>query len=148
MCIRDRANTFDFLFLLGLGASDRRANFDLANGVVATTQNLIDSSIESIGNGWYRCSITYNDTISGVRVYGLQADNDFTGTSGNIYIQDAQLEQGLVASDVISTTTTSVSAGILEDMPRLDYSGGASCCLLYTSPSPRDRTRSRMPSSA
>ena len=25
---------------------------------------------------------------------------------------------------------------------------GASACLLYTSPSPRDRTRSRMPSSA
>ena len=25
---------------------------------------------------------------------------------------------------------------------------GASTCLLYTSPSPRDRTRSRMPSSA
>ena len=24
----------------------------------------------------------------------------------------------------------------------------ANCCLLYTSPSPRDRTRSRMPSSA
>ena len=26
--------------------------------------------------------------------------------------------------------------------------GGIKCCLLYTSPSPRDRTRSRMPSSA
>ena len=26
--------------------------------------------------------------------------------------------------------------------------GGTSACLLYTSPSPRDRTRSRMPSSA
>ena len=26
--------------------------------------------------------------------------------------------------------------------------GGAKTCLLYTSPSPRDRTRSRMPSSA
>ena len=25
---------------------------------------------------------------------------------------------------------------------------GTGCCLLYTSPSPRDRTRSRMPSSA
>ena len=25
---------------------------------------------------------------------------------------------------------------------------GRDCCLLYTSPSPRDRTRSRMPSSA
>ena len=26
--------------------------------------------------------------------------------------------------------------------------GADNCCLLYTSPSPRDRTRSRMPSSA
>ena len=29
-----------------------------------------------------------------------------------------------------------------------NYYGGYSGCLLYTSPSPRDRTRSRMPSSA
>ena len=28
------------------------------------------------------------------------------------------------------------------------WAGQARCCLLYTSPSPRDRTRSRMPSSA
>jgi len=28
------------------------------------------------------------------------------------------------------------------------HAGNYSCCLLYTSPSPRDRTRSRMPSSA
>ena len=28
------------------------------------------------------------------------------------------------------------------------YFGPMGCCLLYTSPSPRDRTRSRMPSSA
>ena len=30
----------------------------------------------------------------------------------------------------------------------LAWSGGILTCLLYTSPSPRDRTRSRMPSSA
>ena len=30
----------------------------------------------------------------------------------------------------------------------LCYIDGCNCCLLYTSPSPRDRTRSRMPSSA
>ena len=29
-----------------------------------------------------------------------------------------------------------------------DADGGYTYCLLYTSPSPRDRTRSRMPSSA
>ena len=29
-----------------------------------------------------------------------------------------------------------------------DFNARVCCCLLYTSPSPRDRTRSRMPSSA
>src|SRR5664280_3914758 len=32
--------------------------------------------------------------------------------------------------------------------PWLDFTGRTMDCLLYTSPSPRDRTRSRMPSSA
>ena len=40
----------------------------------------------------------------------------------------------MVATDYIETTTTSVSAGILEDMPRLDYSGGASCPSLLLEP--------------
>ena len=34
----------------------------------------------------------------------------------------------------------------LKSLPRMDLQG--TDCLLYTSPSPRDRTRSRMPSSA
>ena len=41
--------------------------------------------------------------------------------------------------DVISASTEEVMGRI----PEGDYA-----CLLYTSPSPRDRTRSRMPSSA
>ena len=43
-----------------------------------------------------------------------------------------------------------VSPKIIED-PRKDfvmYGEDNNFCLLYTSPSPRDRTRSRMPSSA
>ena len=32
--------------------------------------------------------------------------------------------------------------------PQCDFNGYCGVCLLYTSPSPRDRTRSRMPSSA
>ena len=34
------------------------------------------------------------------------------------------------------------------DLQNISKSFGAIDCLLYTSPSPRDRTRSRMPSSA
>ena len=112
------------------------AFFDLANGLVGTESNLIDSSIEAVGaTGWYRCSITANvSSVSYVRFYVADADNDTSGTSGNIYIQDAQLESGLVATDYIETTTTAVSAGLLGDMPRLDYSGGATCPSLLLEP--------------
>jgi hypothetical protein len=75
----------------------------------------------------------YNESTTGVRVYPTSADLDTSGL-GNILIQDAQLEQGLVATDYIPTTTTTAQAGILEDMPRLDYSGGASCGSLLLEP--------------
>ena len=37
---------------------------------------------------------------------------------------------------------------ILKDEEKVNYVSQIGTCLLYTSPSPRDRTRSRMPSSA
>ena len=39
-------------------------------------------------------------------------------------------------------------AMVAEEREKLESEEGAFDCLLYTSPSPRDRTRSRMPSSA
>ena len=70
-------------------------------------------------------------------VYTQPIGDDNTSASSGfcIYIQDAQLESGLIATDVIETTTTAVSAGLLGDMPRLDYSGGASCPSLLLEPS-------------
>ena len=41
-----------------------------------------------------------------------------------------------------------VDAVVLVQFAGLNPMGGPGSCLLYTSPSPRDRTRSRMPSSA
>jgi hypothetical protein len=61
--------------------------------------------------------IIYTDHISGA-------------SSDIIDIAFAQYEQGLVATDYIETTTTTAQAGILEDMPRLDYSGGSCPALL------------------
>ena len=49
-------------------------------------------------------------------------------------VYGAQLEQGLVATDYIETTSSTAQAGILEDTPRLDYSGGASCPALLLEP--------------
>ena len=60
----------------------------------------------------------------------------------------------IVAAPIVIVPTivrqrTPEPAAELDDIPELeDDSNPTSPCLLYTSPSPRDRTRSRMPSSA
>jgi len=129
-----KAGTLDFVMLNNSLVSQW---FDLSNGTIGTNSssaNTIDANIESVGDGWYRCSLTFNSSISIVRIYPSQADNDVSGTSGNIYIQDAQLESSMVATDYIETGASTAQAGILEDMPRLDYSGGASCPALLLEP--------------
>ena len=109
--------------------------FDLVNGVGGSFGNTIDSDITSVGNGWYRMQIVFDKTTTIVRIYPAEDNNQSGGTSGSIYIQDAQLESGLVATDYIETGTSAAQSGILEDMPRLDYSGGASCPSLLLEPS-------------
>ena len=111
--------------------------FDLLSGTKGSTtaSTTIGSAMESVGNGWYRCSLIFNTSITSVRIFVADSDLDVSGTSGSIYIQDAQVEQGLVARDYIETTTTAIYGGLTDDMPRLDYSGGATCPSLLLEPS-------------
>jgi hypothetical protein len=129
-----KPNSLNAILIQIKQTSDAYAYFDLSDGSLLSNTNLIDSSIVALSNGWYRVSITANVSASTqIRLYPSQ-DSDTSITSGSIYIQDAQLELGLVATDYIETTTTTAQAGILEDMPRLDYSGGASCPSLLLEP--------------
>ncbi len=116
--------------------------FDIANGT--TGNNLgttpIDANIESAGNGWYKVSISVNNGVD----IGIFPSPDGTsyvysgdGTSG-ILIQDAQVEQGLVARDYIETTTTAVEGGITDNVPRLDYTD-SSCPALLLEPQRTNR---------
>ena len=129
-----KAGTSNWIRLLINGVA--LAYYDLSNGVVGTTSysTFIDANIESVGGGWYRCSLVGSGSTSLVNIVVANADNDVSNTSGSIYIQDAQLEQGLVATEYIDTTTATVQKGILENLPRLDYSGGASCPSLLLEP--------------
>ena len=129
-----KANTLDWILLYVDASQITRGYFDIANGVLGGANNLIDSKIESVGNGYYRCTIVFSDSITQVRLYLASGDGNITQSSGSVYIQDAQLEQGLVATDYIETGTSAAQSGILEDMPRLDYSGGASCPSLLLEP--------------
>ena len=131
-----KAGTANYIIPYIIGSGDPRVFFNLSAGVVETTAFNIDASIEDVGSGWYRCSMTLERTSSSLWVFIGNTDNSFNSAIGDsIYIQDAQLEQGLVSTDYIETTTTTAQAGILEDMPRLDYSGGASCPSLLLEPS-------------
>ena len=109
--------------------------FDLTDGSsLLAGGTAITKGSENIGGGWYRCFVTLNASVSNVHIY---VDRDGT-TAGSIYIQDAQLEIGLAATDVISTGATTGKAGLLEDEPRFDYSGGATCPSLLLEPSRRN----------
>ena len=61
----------------------------------------------------------------------------FRPRNGN-FVYD-EIEQEIILEDI----QTAIDLGI-----DTIVAGGLTNCLLYTSPSPRDRTRSRMPSSA
>ena len=128
-----KKGSLEGVFLRASSSGAPRSFFNLNNGTLGNPAgNLIDAAIEDVGNGWYRCSITYSDSTTEVRIYPSTANNSFP-TSGNIYIQDAQLEQGLVARDYIETTTTAVEGGITDNVPRLDYTD-SSCPSLLLEP--------------
>ena len=80
-------------------------------------------------------------------VYARHLDNDFA-TQRNFCLEKAKGEWVLcVDSDEI--VSENLKREILEKISQGgDHGQGIVGCLLYTSPSPRDRQKSRMPSSA
>jgi hypothetical protein len=101
------------------------ANFDLQLGTIAATGSVSGdtnraSSIESYGNGWYRCRITStcSTAITGgvgfvanlITASGDTRSPSFTGVTGDVlYGWGAQVETGSVATSYIPTTTGSVT---------------------------------------
>lgn len=125
-----KAGNVDYLFITTTQGSTNNAQyFNLTNGTLGSLvgTGIINANIESVGNGWYRCSITMSPNASfGYFLFGLSdTDGNASGAIGEyIYIQDAMLNEGLVAQPYIPTTTTAVYEGITDDVPRVNYSGG------------------------
>ncbi len=126
-----KANTADFILIRLDRSVNTYAFIDLTNGSVGTKIGApISVDTESVGNGWYRCSITAADTLNAY-IYVCDANGSVNVTNGDsIYIQDAMVNQGMIAYPYVETTTAPVAGGILEDMPRLDYSNGSCPSLL------------------
>jgi hypothetical protein len=126
-----KKSEYDYIHL-GKDTATTKTWFDLTNGTVGTQgSDVLSASIESVGNGWYRCINVINNTSTSSYVELGPASQDGTrvisGTpSGGIFAWGAQLVEGSVAKDYLRTETRL-------NIPRLDYTNG-SCPSILVEP--------------
>ena len=122
--VKNDSNCDDLLLGCDLAPTTANLRFNPQTGVASSVgAGVIDHTITDAGSGWYRVSITYVATggSNTFLIYSL------TSAADSFFAWGAQVQQGLVATDYIETTTAAVYEGITDNLPRLDYSGGASC---------------------
>ena len=122
----------ELILRINVAGGNRIAIFDLSNGTkvsMTSDSSAVHYDIQKAGNGWYRCSFVVSGTIANV---DIRMDYNQTGT-GSMLVQNAQLEEGLVATPYIETTTAPVYEGLTDNLPRIDYTGGTPSILLEPS---------------
>jgi hypothetical protein len=131
---------------LRLRLPSEEAYFDLANGVTGSSTTGISASMTDVENGWYRCEVAISDMSSNPNIFVHIAEGDgdiiIGGTpSGNdgLYIYAAQLESGLVATEVLTSGATTGKAGVLVDLPRINYDANGENGSLLLEPSRQNK---------
>lgn len=101
--------------------------FNLSNGTITGSQSGFTPIIENVGNSWYRCSLQSTTLGPGtslsyfIIVRNSATTSDYVGNNvDGIYIWGAQLTQGSTIKPYQKTTDRL-------NVPRLDYSNGATC---------------------
>lgn len=90
-------------------ASENGAWFDVQTGAILSADAGVTASIESVGNGWYRCAATWSFNVFGgssCSVYmSLDGTNpSYTGDgSSGLHVWGVQAEQGAFPTSYITT---------------------------------------------
>ena len=89
-----------------------RTYFNLSAGTIGTVSSGSTATIESVGNGWYRCSL-YNAHPTNGALFQLSTDGTtetYTGDGvSGLYIWGADLEAGTFATPYIPTVAAQVT---------------------------------------
>lgn len=89
--------------------------FNLSAGTIGAKNSNVLAQMTSVGNGWYRCSLSYIPTADGnVRFYIVNGNSpsfSYTGDgTGNIYLWGAQMTYTKVPASYVSTTSAAVNS--------------------------------------
>jgi hypothetical protein len=125
-----KAGEYDFL-QINNQADNSIANFNLSDGTLGTISGY-SASITDSGNGWYRCIATRTFSVSPsthrialiTSATAARLESFIGDDSSGVYIWGAQYELSDIATEYIPTTSSAVSVGMTDNVPRLDYSGG------------------------
>ena len=105
-----KAGTAQFVQLIHSSDGNAYANFDVSSGTLGTQGTGSSSTITSVGNGWYRCTLTFN-IASSTFWYAYIAPSasaaygaSFTATVADLRIWGAQLELGSTATTYNNTS--------------------------------------------
>ena len=95
-----KANTRNFVVINLFDNANRRAWFNLSNGTIGTTDAGVTASIQSIGNGWYRCSLSlqFYDPTNYTNTIRTDIIVPTTAGANSIYVWGLQLEIGSFAT--------------------------------------------------
>jgi len=126
-----KAEELEWIRFLWYGATGGRNHFHLVgDGDFGVGANIVSRNIEALGNGWYKCSTTINDSVTQIQIFPASGENSVSGSTGGVYIQDAMLNQGLVAYPYLETTGVKAINALTDNEPRYDWSSGSAALLL------------------
>jgi len=103
----------NFITFVNASGSNFVAWFNIGAGTLGTIGSGYTASITSVGNGWYRCSLTVNSGSFSYHQFAIcDADNDSAVTANainGVCVWGAQAENGSFSTSYIATTSANAT---------------------------------------